>query len=111
MHVKSLLFGLLCGALSIWHGAAVADDLSEGQETYRFFCSHCHDGGGGHPGTQMLEAKKGVEKSVIKEQQLPAAYIRTVVRRGLLEMAPFRPTEFDDEALEKLIKYLRSEKP
>ena len=111
MDLKGVLGGLLFATVVGISAQASADEYEEGRELYRFYCSHCHNPGEGHPGTQMLASKKGVEQSVIREQQLPAEYIRTVVRRGLLEMAPFRPTEFDDTQLGELIKYLRADKP
>ena len=111
MNLKAALGGLLFTAVISAAGSVTADEYDEGRELYRFFCSHCHNPGGGHPGTQMLESKKGKDQSVIREQQLPAEYIRSVVRRGLLEMAPFRPTEFDDAQLDELIKYLRADQP
>ncbi|MCG2635029.1 MAG: cytochrome c [Gammaproteobacteria bacterium] len=110
MGVKGLLGGVLLVAVGL-NGQVAADEYEQGRELYRFYCSHCHNPGEGHPGTQMLASKKGVEQSVIREQQLPAEYIRTVVRRGLLEMAPFRPTEFNDAQLDELIKYLRADQP
>jgi hypothetical protein len=45
--------------------------------------------------------------SILEERKdLIPAYIVTVVRNGLHEMAPFRPTEIDDAALSELVAYL-----
>ena len=72
----------------------------EPQALWSRFCAGCHDPGLGHPGTMMLGVKKGEELAVIMgREDLPAEYIKTIVRGGLLEMAPFRPTEISDDEL------------
>jgi hypothetical protein len=41
-----------------------------------------------------------------KRKDLSAGYIRSVVRNGLFEMPPFRPTEITDAQLTELANYL-----
>ncbi len=85
-------------------------DLAHGQATYNLFCSGCHNPGDGHAGTMKLKLLKGEENSVILARaDLSADYIRYVVRDGLMEMAPFRPTDINDRDLDSLIAYIQSE--
>ena len=88
---------------------ANAPDLKTGQQIYTLYCSACHDPGEGHAGTMKLALLKGEENSVITQRSdLNAEYIRFVVRDGLLEMAPFRPTDINDGELDSLIQYILS---
>lgn len=88
---------------------ANAPDLKTGQQIYTLYCSACHNPGEGHAGTMKLALLKGEENSVITERSdLNAEYIRFVVRDGLLEMAPFRPTDINDGELDSLIQYILS---
>lgn len=97
---------------AISEGEAVSQtgEVRSGKETYDLFCSGCHNPGEGHAGTMKLALLKGEENSLITEQTtLNAEYIRFVVRDGLLEMAPFRPTDINDSELDSLIEYILSE--
>ncbi len=85
-------------------------DLKRGEATYELYCSGCHNPGEGHAGTMKLKLLKGEENSVILARpDLSADYIRYVVRDGLMEMAPFRPTDINDQDLDSLIAYIQSE--
>ena len=48
------------------------------------------------------------EGSALLEQRkdLTADYVRVIVRRGLFEMPPFRPSEISDQDLSQLSLYL-----
>ena len=84
-------------------------DLEVGQQKYDLLCAGCHNPGDGHAGTMKLKLVKGEENSVILARtDLSAEYIRFVVRDGLLEMAPFRPTDIDDGDLDSLAAYILS---
>lgn len=73
------------------------------------YCASCHDPGEGRPGTMMLGVKKGEDQALIMgREDLPAEYIQTIVRGGLLEMAPFRPTEISDDELTALAEWIRT---
>jgi len=90
-------------------GQVFAQELAKGRELFELYCAACHNPGPGHPATYMLGIKRGKEKAVIKgREDLAPEYIANVVRGGLLEMAPFRPTEISDENLKALIAYIRS---
>ncbi len=90
-------------------GQALAQDLAKGRQLFELYCAECHNPGDGHPATYMLGTKWGQEKAVIKgRDDLAPEYIANVVRGGLLEMAPFRPTEISDEDMKALIAYIRN---
>lgn len=83
--------------------------LNTGEELFTHYCIQCHGEGEGKPGANMLEQKHGKEKRIIKgRDDLPAIYITTVIRNGLIEMAPFRFTEISDAQLELIAEYVRS---
>lgn len=75
-------------------GAARADSSGEwksGKEVYDKVCGYCHD--------------KGVGPA-IKGRGAPPAY-PVIVRHGRGAMPPFRSTEISDEALAKLMVYIK----
>ncbi len=78
-----------------------------GEQIYQRHCQSCHAPGPGHPATLLLAEKLGPEKAVIKGRaDLTADYIKTIVRGGLLEMPPFRPTEITDDELDVIADYI-----
>ncbi len=79
-----------------------------GEKTYGLFCEGCHKPGTEGPGTRVLAARLGWDKAPLKgRQDLDPTYVKQVVRHGLIEMAPLRPTDITDEELDALITYLR----
>ncbi len=82
-------------------------EVEPGKATFDHYCAECHAAGFGHPGTQQLGWTRG-EGSALLEQRtdLTAAYVTQVVRNGLVEMPPIRPTEIDDAKLKTLAAYL-----
>ena len=86
---------------------AVAGDAPPGKKIFDHHCAACHTAGVGTPGTQQLGWTRGKEFALLEERKdLQADYVRFVVRNGLLEMPPFRPTEIDDVQLGQLADYL-----
>ena len=70
-------------------------------------CAFCHAAGAGNAGTMRLTEARGAAKAVLEERtDLDPAYIKLVVRQGLVEMPPYRPTEIDNTQLEQLARYL-----
>jgi mono/diheme cytochrome c family protein len=72
-------------------GSGAAFTWKDGTEVYAKVCGHCH------------ETKVG---PVIRGRDLPAAYIRSIVRNGLRAMPSFRSSEIDDASLEKVAEYI-----
>jgi mono/diheme cytochrome c family protein len=70
-------------------------------------CAFCHAAGAGNAGTMRLTEVRGAAKAVLEERtDLDPAYIKVVVRQGLVEMPPYRQTEIDNTQLEQLVRYL-----
>jgi mono/diheme cytochrome c family protein len=88
-------------------GSAVAADGPPGKAVFDHNCAVCHAAGPGHAGTMRLAELRGPSKAVLEQRtDLDPAYVRLVVRQGLVEMPPWRPTEIDDSALTQLVQYL-----
>jgi (+)-pinoresinol hydroxylase len=106
----------LAGALAVLMVAAgisvafgQANENSEGKRVYDHWCSHCHDPGQGHPGTQGLQIKyRGTDTPAVllERTDLTPPVVKTFVRTGVLSMAPFRKTEITDAELDALAAYL-----
>ncbi|MDV6344055.1 MULTISPECIES: cytochrome c [unclassified Nitrosomonas] len=64
---------------------------NDGAEIYAKICAYCH------------EADVGPQ---IRNRELPATYIRTIVRNGNRAMPAFRSSEIDDESLAKLVDFI-----
>jgi mono/diheme cytochrome c family protein len=93
-------------------GSASAADTAPGRALFERNCAVCHAAGPGHPGTQRLTEARGEAKAVLEERtDLDPAYIRIVVRQGLVEMPPWRRTEIDDAALHQIAEYLTRPRP
>jgi mono/diheme cytochrome c family protein len=93
--------------LALAGSEAMAADVPEGKRLYDQHCAECHAPGAGRPGTQQLGWTRGNDRAVLeKRRDLAVDYISFVVRNGLLEMPPFRPTEIDDAGLRQLAEYL-----
>ncbi len=79
-----------------------------GKAVYDHWCATCHAEGPGYPGTQSLEIKyRGELPAVLEEREdLTPEFVRTMVRQGILMMAPFRKTEVTDAQLDDIVVYL-----
>jgi mono/diheme cytochrome c family protein len=81
--------------------------VRSGKVIYELHCAGCHAAGLGHAATMKLELARPEGMSVLVQRtDLTSAYIHHIVRDGLLEMPPFRPTDISDEELENLAQYM-----
>lgn len=88
-------------------GGVESADTPAGKAIFDRNCAACHAAGSGHPGTERLSQLRGPSKAVLEQRtDLDPVYIRVVVRQGLVEMAPWRPTEISDAELAQLAQYL-----
>ena len=72
-------------------------------------CGICH--GPGELGTDILSLRLGPERSVLAERDdLNAAYIKVVVRNGLVAMPPISRGDVSDPELDAIINYLTRSK-
>lgn len=105
------VIGVAAAALAIGFTATAqnSEENAEGKRVYDAWCSHCHDPGQGHPGTQGLQIKyQGTEipAVLLERTDLTPPVVETFVRQGVLSMAPFRKTEITDTELAALADYL-----
>ncbi|MDE2387642.1 MAG: cytochrome c [Betaproteobacteria bacterium] len=99
--LENCIFGCLVAIIFATGNAWPAQDeknnpgfaWKDGAEIYAKICAYCHEA---HVGPQ------------IRNRELPATYIRTVVRNGNRAMPAFRPSEIDDESLTKLADFISS---
>lgn len=83
----------------------------DGAENYALMCAGCHDPGPGHPATMLLEQLGRPVPALIGREDLELDYLHAVVRQGLIEMPPFRPTELSDAEIEQIHAYIVSAEP
>jgi len=86
-------------------------DNPGGAVLYDRYCAGCHNPGPGHPGTMLLEQLGREHPPLMGRDDLEPDYIRAVVRNGLIEMPPFRPTELTEAELDQVIAHILSVKP
>ena len=85
---------------------AAAADLT-GKEVFERHCIHCHGAGDEMTGTLQLARTRGKDKALLTERDdLPAEYIRMIVRQGLKAMPAFVPSDLTDAQLQALADYL-----
>lgn len=100
--IASPMVVLALTSMSAW-----AADVAPGKALFDRHCAQCHAPGFGHPGTQQLGWTRGTKLAVLEERKdLQPAYVKAIVRNGLMEMPAFRPTEITDAQLETLAAYL-----
>ncbi len=78
-----------------------------GKVLFDLHCAGCHNPGTAHAATKQLALVRGKDLAVIMQRKdLTPAYIKYVVRDGLLEMPPFRPTDLNNSELDNLSNYI-----
>ena len=76
-------------------------------EIYAATCAHCHAAGGW--GTRRLAARVPAgEAELLNRKDLPPAFTRLVVRRGIGPMPPLTPTDVTDDELDRLARWLEA---
>src|SRR3546814_17116154 len=66
--------------------------------------------GPGHPATMLLEEMERPVAPLIGRKDLDKDYVHSVVRNGLIEMPPFRPTELTDADVDLVFTYIKTAK-
>lgn len=103
---RPLWVAALVSGISGATGAAGVPKAADGEALYVQHCAACHDRGPEHPGTVRLADRWPKEASLLDRDQLPAPFVKIVVRTGLNLMPPFRPGELSDTELDALAQYL-----
>ena len=105
--MKKLLTLLLVAALACLSNPSKSRaENVDGAENYALKCAACHNPGPGHPATMLLAEKGRPVPSLIGRKDLELDYLQTVVRNGLIEMPPFRPTELSDAQIKAIYTYV-----
>ncbi len=91
--------------------AEAKDQKADGAENYSLMCAGCHDPGPGHPATMLLQQAGRPVPALIGRKDLELEYLRAVVRQGLIEMPPFRPTELSEAEIDEIYAHIMRGKP
>jgi len=93
---------LVAGLAALATGAIAADAPPRG---YDAACGSCHENNG--YGVQRLAERLGKDKARLSQRtDLPAEYIRGVVRRGFLSMPAMSKVEVSDAELDGIVREL-----
>lgn len=107
--MKAILPLLMLGALGACSGPPAAK-APDGGDLYAMYCAGCHDPGPGHGATMLLAQKGAAVPSLIGREDLDYDYLHSVVRQGLIEMPPFRPTELSDAQIKQVYDHIMAQK-
>jgi len=78
-----------------------------GKVIFDLHCAGCHKPGNAYAATKQLAIVRGEDLAVIRQRKdLVPVYIKHIVRDGLLEMPPFRPTDINTVELDNLANYI-----
>jgi mono/diheme cytochrome c family protein len=110
--MKALIPVLLAGAVLL-PAATWAADPVRGQQLFQNWCTSCHspdrrEDGNYPPGTEsLLNNYKGSKPAGLEQREdLSAAYVELVIRRGTRAMPLFRKTEISDQDMHDIAAYL-----
>jgi mono/diheme cytochrome c family protein len=102
-----LVASLALGAAAVAQDAPAAP--SAGAALFVEKCGLCHLEGGF--GTRVLSRRVPEGQALLQARQnLPAAYVTAVVRRGIGSMPQIRPAELGDEQLAMIARYLETKR-
>jgi len=120
MKELNLVFGSLVAIVSV--ACVVAQEtassdreamIAEGREVFVRRCEYCHGEGPQKGGTMALQGRyqDAVPGLLDQRTNLPAEYIRQIVRTNTAGMTPIRITEVSEQELDALIAYLTRNNP
>ncbi|MEJ1966641.1 MAG: cytochrome c [Gammaproteobacteria bacterium] len=90
---------------SIASAQAPASSVQTGLDLFQARCGMCHLEGG--TGTFMLRRRLGVSGALLAERtNLDAAYVKHVVRNGIVSMPRITRAEVSDTELQAIVDYL-----
>ena len=99
--------GLALALVAVFLGTNADAQRPDGEALYQAHCVHCHAPGDEHPGYRQLRLTRGPDRAVLTERSdLEPAYIRAIVRGGLMSMPGFTPGSLSDTDLEALVGFL-----
>ncbi len=101
-------FALLAlpAAIAVCGGIALAASVPRsGEQVFNDKCVLCHDAGGWGTRSLAKRVPKG-EAELLRRKDLPPAYTKIVVRRGIGSMPQFTPTDLSDADLDAVAIWL-----
>jgi (+)-pinoresinol hydroxylase len=105
----------MVGSSQVLAAGPAASVNAPGRVVYEKWCAPCHAPGIVHPGTHALMSKypnSSRASGIITEwTDLPASYVRFMVRHGMSVMPQFRKTEISDAELNDLAAYVSRNTP
>lgn len=107
----SIAIGFLVHALAA-SGAepTLTAEQQHGKALFEATCNYCHNARGW--ATERLKVRNGEDRAVLAERSdLDPAYIRTVVRNGLVSMPAYTPTDLDEAQIRAIAAYLARPQP
>lgn len=97
----------LAGVVSLAHAAEDVGGGQSGQALFIDRCGGCHLEGGF--GTRVLQRRVPQGQAELeKRDELPAAFTKVVVRRGIGSMPQIRAAELSDADLQAIAAYLEN---
>ena len=103
--------GILVAPHVVLAGSPGPDGGPAGAVLFEHHCAGCHAPGPGHPATMLLGELGRDHPALVENPDLDADYIRSIVRGGLIEMPPFRPTELSDAEVDAIIAHITAAHP
>lgn len=102
---------ILLVAVAFAAGGAQAAETSDGKALFTSRCGMCHQTSG--MGVSILSRRPGdASKGLLEERKdLSAAFIRTVVRSGIVNMPRMSRAEISDPELAQVASYLAQGRP
>lgn len=106
--MKKASIVIVAAALTASHALAADAQVERGKVVFEHWCTPCHGGGHGHPGTSALQEKYhgDVPAELEKRKDLEPNMIHYFVRTGVSTMPFFRKTEITPAEEQDLIAYL-----
>jgi len=105
----AFIAGAVAGLAPHIASAAQEELIAQGKAAFTHRCVMCHREG--QTGTFILARRLGKEKSLLEQRtDLQPAYIRQVVRAGLVNMPRLSRVEMPDPDLDAVIAYLTAPK-
>jgi len=93
------------GSATAAEPAALTADQLQGKRLFEATCLYCHNPRGW--GTEKLRTRLPEERAVLTDRtDLNAAYIRTIVRNGLVNMPAYTPTDLSEAQIKAIAAYL-----
>jgi mono/diheme cytochrome c family protein len=101
----AVLIAFCASLVPVAHAETPTTATTDGRALFRSKCGVCHLQGG--TGTFMLSRRLGEANALLEERtNLEAAYVKHVVRKGIMSMPRLTRAEVSDAELQAIADYL-----